>query len=48
MNAVRNRKARKLAQKRLSKALILMKADDDGFYEEILKALWDICLISLV
>lgn len=40
LNAVRNRKARRLAQKRLSKALVLMKANDDGFYEEILKALW--------
>ncbi len=38
--AVRNRKARKLAQKRLSNAYKLMQANEESFYEEILKTLW--------
>ncbi len=40
MNAVRNRKARKLAEKRLKRALIFLKSDEIGFYDEILKAIW--------
>jgi hypothetical protein len=40
INAVRNRKARKLAEKRLKSASLLLKSDDNGFYDEILKALW--------
>jgi hypothetical protein len=40
MNAVRNRKARKLAQKRLRNASLLLSSDKNGFYDEILKALW--------
>ncbi len=39
-NAVRNRKARKLAEKRLRNASNLLKSDDNGFYDEILKAIW--------
>ncbi|MCP5515587.1 MAG: protein BatD [Spirochaetales bacterium] len=39
-NAVRNRQARKLAKKRLKTAAILLKSDDKGFYDEILKAVW--------
>jgi hypothetical protein len=40
LNAVRNRKARRLAEKRLKNASLLLKSDDNGFYDEILKALW--------
>ena len=40
LNAVRNRKARKLAERRLMNAHRLLKANDEGFYEEILKVLW--------
>ena len=40
MNMVRNRKARKLAEKRLKNASLLLKTDENGFYDEILKAIW--------
>jgi hypothetical protein len=40
MNAVRNRKARKLAEKRLKAASLKLKSEDNGFYDEILKAIW--------
>jgi hypothetical protein len=40
MNAVRNRKARRLAEKRLKNASLKLKSDDIGFYDEILKAVW--------
>lgn len=40
INAVRNRKARRIAQKRLSVAYDLMQTGNEKFYEEILKALW--------
>jgi hypothetical protein len=42
LSIVRNRKAAKIAGKRLQKAHSFLNADsiDDGFYEEILKALW--------
>jgi hypothetical protein len=40
MNAVRNRKARKLAEKRLKNASLVMNSNDNAFYDEILKAVW--------
>jgi hypothetical protein len=40
MNAVRNRKARRLAEKRLRNASLLLKSDNNDFYDEILKAIW--------
>jgi hypothetical protein len=40
MNAVRNRKARRLAEKRLKIASLKLKSDDNEFYDEILKAVW--------
>ena len=40
INAVRNRKARRLAEKRLKNASLKLKSDDNGFYDEILKAIW--------
>ena len=38
--AVRNRKARKVAGRRLSNARNLMNAGDEHFYEEVLKTFW--------
>ena len=40
MNAVRNRKAHRLAEKRLKNASLLLKSESIGFYDEILKAIW--------
>ena len=41
LSLVRNRKAAKIASKRLQKASSFLNSDSfDGFYEEILKALW--------
>jgi len=40
INAVRNRKARKLAEKRLKNASVYLTTNDNGFYDEILKAIW--------
>lgn len=40
INAVRNRKARKLAEKRLKNASLLLKSGNQEFYDEILKAVW--------
>jgi len=40
INAVRNRRARKIAEKRLMNASRLMNTQEEGFHEEILKALW--------
>ncbi len=37
---LRNRRARKLAMQRLKTARHLLSINDDGFYEEILKACW--------
>ncbi len=37
---IRNRKANKMAAKRLANARKLMAAGDDNFYDEILKAFW--------
>jgi len=40
LNAVRNRKARRIARRKLALAHKLMKVNEEGFYEEVLKALW--------
>lgn len=40
VNALRNRKARRIAQKRLAVAHDLMRSDNDNFFDEVLKALW--------
>jgi len=40
LNAVRNRKARKLAEKRLLNASKFLNTTDSAFYDEILKAIW--------
>ena len=40
MHYVRNRRARKLAARRLKYARNLLKDNNDGFYEEVLKAYW--------
>src|SRR5690554_7437005 len=41
LSRVRNRKANKVARRRLKKsALLLKKGDKEGFYEELARALW--------